>query len=138
MTPRRGAGVAADPSALRAALDGFVRTHPSVAGGSPEVARWENEGGPADTRAAQEAGDRALAASELGRWLTDPGALGDVDVALRAYTRDLRRSRVGLARTLAAVRAVFGEYLTPRLSHDGLAAVQRDVARSCLQAYFGP
>jgi hypothetical protein len=70
--------------------------------------------------------------------LTDPGALGDVDVALRAYTRDLRRSRVGLARTLAAVRAVFGEYLTPRLSHDGLAAVQRDVARSCLQAYFGP
>jgi hypothetical protein len=57
---------------------------------------------------------------------------------MRVYTRGRRRDRAGLAPTLAAVRAVVAECLTPRLSREGLAAVQRDVARACLQAYFGP
>jgi hypothetical protein len=101
-------------------------------------ARWETAGGPADAPAAEEAGDRELAASERGAWLADRTSFGDIDVALRVYTRDLRRSRVLLAPTLAAVRAVVGECLTARMSREGLAAVQRDIARSCLQAYFGP
>jgi hypothetical protein len=138
MRPHRRAAVPPDATAIRAALREFVRTRRRAAGDPPELARWENEGGPVETRAAEEAGDRALAATELRAWLVDPASLGNGAVALRAYTRDLRRARAGLATTLADVRAIVGEYLTPHLSHDGLAAVQRDVARSCLQAYFGP
>lgn len=136
MRTRERPGPTTEASALRAALVAFVRAHPRAAAEPPDLGRWENEGGPADTRAAQEAAARTLAASERWAWSGDPASFGEVDAALRAYARQHRRARVGLTPTLASARAMVDEYLAPYLSHDGLAAVQRDVARACLEAYF--
>ena len=104
------------------------------------IERWENEGGRTSASASRDAEQRTTAVSERAAWRREPALLGDGDVAvaLRDYTHDLRGARVGLASTLASVRALIAEHLALRVSPDVLAALQRDAVRSCLQTYFGP
>jgi hypothetical protein len=132
--------MASDPTALRDALGGCARRDPAAAIDGPEYARWENEGGRTSASASRDAEQRTTAVSERAAWRREPALLGDGDVAvaLRDYTHDLRGARVGLASTLASVRALIAEHLALRVSPDVLAALQRDAVRSCLQTYFGP
>jgi hypothetical protein len=133
-TVREMPGAAADAalarSALRASLVELARTGQRVAHDPQEVDRWENEGGPPagpadrepDEQVAQGRERRALAAHAVSH--------DDVVGAVRTYTQILRRGGVPLA---AAVRG----HAATHPSGDAGDGVERDAARSCLEAYHG-
>jgi hypothetical protein len=75
---------------------------------------------------------------ELRAWAAHEVRQGRVADAVRAYTRVLRGGGVPLAPTMVAVASAVRGHAAVGLPVDARAAVERDAARSCLEAYFGP
>jgi hypothetical protein len=127
-------------AALGLALAGFASTSARVTHDPGAVGRWEDEGGPvgpdafpspiSEREVARRREQHARTAHE--RWVTP------VADAVRAYTLVLRLGGVPLPATLIAVAAAVRLHVTPLLPAETCAALQRDAARSCLEAYFGP
>ena len=71
-------------------------------------------------------------------WAAPEVAHDEVAAAVRAYTRALRGEGVTLAAALLAVGASVRRQAAPNVAVEACDAVQRDAARSCLEAYYGP
>ena len=124
-------------TALRTTLREFARTRQRAAHDPQEIDRWENEGGPPGSLSARGPDVRVVHGRVRRAWAAHEVSHDEVAGAVRAYTRVLRSAGVPLAPSLVAVDAAVREHAAGSLPTDTYGAVQRDAARSCLQAYYG-
>lgn len=118
-------------AALRAALTEFGGTRLRTAHDSQAIDRWENDAGP--VRSAH-AGDGHIRRRERRAWEAHERAHSHLYQAVGAYARALRQDGVGLAAALVTVRATVGG-AAGRCAPAVLAALQRDAARCCVEAF---
>ena len=123
---------------LRTTLHEFVRTGQRPGHDLQETDRWENEGGSSSRPASRAPDERVIGGRERRARAAHEISHDAVAAAVRAYTRVLRRAGVPLAATLIAVAAAVRAHTASRLSGEACGAVQRDAARACLEAYYGP
>jgi hypothetical protein len=116
---------------LRAALGAFGKTRLSGAHDSQEIDRWADEGGPLGRLYA---GARRVRGRERRAWEAHEFARDDVYRAVGAYARALSGDHVPLPVALAAIRAAIREG-GGGIAADVLAAVQRDGAQGCRDAF---
>ena len=135
--PGATADAAVARAALRASLVELTRTRQRTAHDPQAVERWENEGGPPAGPADREPDGRVAQGRERRAWAAHEVSHDDVAGAVRAYTCILRRAGVPLAAALTAVAATVRGHAATHPSDDARDGVERDAARSCLEAYYG-
>jgi hypothetical protein len=127
-------------AALETALAGLVRPNQRAALERAVPGRCEHEGGaPAQaSRPSPPVAPRTARSRDRRDWAAHESCQADVADAVSAYTHVLRSGGVPLAASLIAVAAVVDQQAAARLPVDVCNAVQRDAARSCIAAFFGP
>jgi hypothetical protein len=135
--PGTTADTAAARAALRTSLVELARTRRRTAHDAHAGGGSENEGTPPAASLDREHDERAAQGRERRAWAAHEVSHDDVAGAVRAYTRTLRDAGVPLAAVLADVAAAVREYAAAHPTDAALDGVERDAARSCLEAYYG-
>jgi hypothetical protein len=138
IAPAGGSEAIAALAALRSALAYFVQTQQRPERDPPETGQWEGEGGAPGQSPPPEVDARVALGRERRAWAAHGISHDEVADAVRTYTRVLRHAGAPLAPSLVAVDAAVREHAAGRLPAETYGAVQRDAARSCLEAYYGP
>jgi hypothetical protein len=136
--PAGGTAAALADTVLRTALREFASTAQRTGHDPQEIDRWENEGGSPGRPASRAPDARVVGGRERRAWAAHDVAHDAVAAAVRAYTRVLRGDGVTLAAALIAVAASVRGHAASHPSREARDAAERDAARSCLEAYYGP